>query len=151
MNGIGGADRRRIGAVSGAAPAPSASAGSVASNAMNGIASRMASSVATLLKLAGDEGGGSSWQGGDPYEVDALANELGGQLAGSAADKGRLSHSLHEFVREGAALFLARPEAKALAHIEAAIGAAGQDGTLADARAVANAVDRATEAIKKEL
>ncbi|NJM50047.1 MAG: hypothetical protein HC843_03495 [Sphingomonadales bacterium] len=77
----------------------------------------------------------------------------GKNYPGSAADRGRLTRSLHEFAIEGAALFAARPEARALSHIQTAIAAVQNAPASSDAslRSIADAVDSATSAIRRKV
>jgi hypothetical protein len=106
----------RIGGGDGAGQAPTAAA-------LADVAGRVATSLASELRLAHDGDGrqATSSGGGDPYAIDDLARELASRLGGSTADAGHIARALHEFAQESASLIGARPDSRSFAQIEAAI------------------------------
>lgn len=149
MSNIQGPNRGSVNVVGGVAGATAKKAGAVASRALGGIAGKMADTISSALALTGEEEEPDFSQGGgDAYDVEDVVDELANELAGGPKERGALSRSLHAFVQEGAALFLARPESRSLAFIEQVIASGQNNDAAADMASVADAVDRATNQIK---
>lgn len=137
-------------ALAGAPSAGASSAGAVAQAVMSDIVGKMAGSISSALNLANADAAGQ-WQGNgsDPYQVDEMTESLAEQLGGSASDIGNLSRSLHEFVQEGAALFVARPESRSLDILKSAIDDSAQLEIAASLASVAAQIDAATSDLRQ--
>jgi hypothetical protein len=100
-----------LSATSGAFGTPTEQAGA----AMTTISSRVAATLVRELGLV-DRGTrpGQKAAGGDPYGVEALADQLSAALGGTPADTGRVSRALGGFTSEVAALLAAKPHSSAL-------------------------------------
>ncbi|MFC4293075.1 hypothetical protein ACFOWX_11680 [Sphingorhabdus arenilitoris] len=151
MTGIDGIRRKIISNVG--AAGKGASANNVAAQEMSGIAGRIGAALSDAFNLVDGDGNGGFGDSTDPYEIETICDDLQKTYPGSAADRGRLTRSLHDFAIEGAALFAARPEARALSHIQKAIEAAEKAPDVGDAslRTIADAVDRATSLIRRQV
>lgn len=118
-----------------------------AAEAMTQIAGRLASAMAAQFGLAevDPRGGYTGGTASDAYGVEEMAAELTSVLGGGPKERGDVARSLHEFVREGAALVAARPEARSLERLESAIAdaAARTDRTGSEVQQAVAAIDDA--------
>jgi hypothetical protein len=152
LTNIQGSNRGTINSIGGVAAGLNKKTGAVASRALGGIAGKMADTISAALSLGGEDDEPDFSQGGsDPYEIEEVVEALAGELSGGPKEKGALSRSLHEFVQEGAALFLARPESRSLAFIERVIASGQNNDAPADLASVTDAVEHATIMIKAAL
>lgn len=126
------------------------SAGDLATSAMSAVAGHVTAALAQALQLAGREGAGQGGHGRlEGYGIDELANELADGAAASPSERGQIARALNDFVCEGAALFVARPESGSLEQLQSAIGDGGTGGSLSlsEGQQVIAAIDRATTRI----
>jgi hypothetical protein len=149
LTNIQGPNRGSVTGLNGVSASSAKKTGAVASRALGGIAGKMADTISSALALGGEEDEPDFSQGGnDPYDIEEMVEELANELPGGPTERGALSRSLHEFVQEGAALFLARPESRSLAFIERVIASGQNNDAPADLASVTNAIDHATIKIK---
>jgi hypothetical protein len=150
VSNIQGPNLGNVGAVTGVQSPVARKTGQVASRTLAGVAGKMAGTISSALALTGEqeEPDYSQGGGGDPYDIEDIVEELASELAGGPKERGALTRSLHAFVQEGAALFLARPESRSLAFIENVISNEQNNDQPADMASVADAIDVATVKIK---
>jgi hypothetical protein len=149
VSNIQGPNLGNIGAVTGVQSPVAQKTGQVASRALAGVAGKMAGTISSALALTGEQEEPDYNQGGgDPYDIEDIVEELASELAGGPTERGALTRSLHAFVQEGAALFIARPESRSLAFIENVISSGQNNDQPADMASVADAIDGATVKIK---
>lgn len=116
--------------------------------AMAGIAGQVASSLAREFDLLDDRQQRRHYQPEqDLYEVRATARRLTTDLGGTPAQEGQIARSLGAFVLESASLIAARPEARSLESIAAAIRRGEDDVNLPDSPDQALRVIDATTAL----
>ncbi len=153
MSNIQGPNLGNIGAVAAAQSPVAKKAGPVASRALAGIAGKMAGTISSALALTGEQEEPDYNQGGgsDLYDIDDVVEELASELSGGPKERGALTRSLHAFVQEGAALFIARPESRSLAFIESVIANGQSNDQPADMASVTDAIENATTKIKASI
>ncbi len=134
-----------VGGVGGSGAGPST--GALAGAMMASLAAKVAQNIGGAFNLPGT--GASPWHGNsnDPYEIAELVDSLKGEVQGSPADAGELSRALHAFVQESAALFAARPESGSLQQLQNAVAQMSVNGGTPTFAALAQKIDRATQAI----
>ncbi len=133
--------------IGGAGGTPSAGA----AIAMGTLAGRVASTLSNALRLAdGDAESGSGNASGDPYGVDEVARDLAEALGVGPAEEGGIARALHDFTRESAVLFTARPESVSLERVQAAINRAGTVSGVGAQQAI-GVVDAATADIMRSV
>jgi hypothetical protein len=96
---------------------------SAAAQAMTQLAGRVASAMTAHFGLAeiDPRGGYTGGSANDAYGVEELAAELTDAMGAGPKERGDIARALHEFVREGATLVVARPESRSLERLETAI------------------------------
>ncbi len=109
--GTGRVSGASLSATSGTSGTPAEQAGA----AMTTLSSRVAATMVRELGLSDRSSHhGQKGAGGDPYGVEALADQLSSALGGTPADTGRLSRALGGFTSEVAALLAAKPSSSVL-------------------------------------
>ena len=153
MSNIQGPNLGNIGAVVAAQTPVAKKTGPVASRALAGIAGKMAGTISSALALTGEQEEPDYNQSGnsDPYDIDDVVEELAQELSGGPKERGVLTRSLHAFVQESAALFIARPESRSLAFIESVISSGQNNDQPAEMSSVIDAIENATVKIKASI
>lgn len=123
-----------------------------AAQAMTQVAGRVASAMTAQFGLAevDPRGGYTGGTASDAYGVEEMAAELTAVLGGGPKERGDVARSLHEFVREGATLVAARPEARSLERLESVIAdsAARTGGTGSEVQQAVAAIDEAVSRLQ---
>jgi hypothetical protein len=150
VTNIQGPNLGNIGAIASVQTPIAKKAGPMASRVLAGVAGKMAGTISSALALTGEQEEPDYNQGGnsDPYDIEDVVEELATELSGGPKERGALTRSLHAFVQEGAALFIARPESRSLAFIESVISNGQNNDQPADMSSVTDAIDTATSKLK---
>jgi hypothetical protein len=122
------------------------SSSAAASSVMGKLSGRVAGSVGRALRLV-EEDRGERQQGGqrdDPYEIEAMVEELSREIPGNTLAVGLVSRSLHEFAHEVAALIMARPQSSSLSFLERLIAEQGATKGEANMSELATIIEKTT-------